>query len=279
MKRGSSEKSVHLVFGGAMARGLETVRRQFYEQAIPLDEAIEAGKLSLIQYWHEQDFPIETEKSPKSLANCILALDSYFNHFNPHDDYLTPHMYTSNGATRAAVEFSFAIPLIGTSHPTTGEPILYTGRFDMLANSRHSAGFYIVDDKTASQLGSSLAKSMRLRSQFTGYTWACQQLGYEIAGTVVRATQTLKTKIEHTEIIEQRPHHLVDRWHAQLIATIDRMIEMWRNSDFPYALDDACGSYSGCGFQDACARVDPIDTVDRFYDVREWDPLSVVKGD
>jgi hypothetical protein len=271
LKRSASAQSVHLIFGGAYAKGLETMRRAFYEQNLTLIESCEAGQKALVKYWLSTGFTSEPENTPKTLARCVQAFDSYLSHFNPSEDYLAPLTFGDSG--ERAIEFSFALPIPTVFHPQTNEPLLYSGRFDMLAQSTAGA-LFIVDDKTAGQLGKSLSNSMRLKSQFTGYMWACQQYNYNPSGIIIRATQALKTKIEHAELVEQRPTFMVDRWLEQLVSDAKRMVSMWENDRFDHSYDEACGSYGGCEFQDACVAPNELEVLEMFG-IREWDPLHV----
>ena len=188
------------------------------------------------------------------------------------------------GDGRVAVEFTFAIPLDPRDgfplHPITGLPILYTGRFDMLAQARTGA-LFIEDDKTTGQLGLNFTRSMKLRSQFTGYTWACQQLGFPTAGVIVRATNPLRGDIKFAEIHEGRSPHVVTQWYRQLAADTRNMVAMWENynnfgeklGEFSADLDDACGSYGGCPYLEACLSPDPQTVVENFFADNTWDPL------
>jgi hypothetical protein len=274
-KTSSGPMSVHLVFGGAYASGLEAMRRAFYERGTPLREAKTLGQEAIMSYWVRTGFTSTPEGTPKTLVRCVDAFDSYLKIFNPSEDYLRP-VRLQEGLPDAAIEFSFALPIPTLYHPTSGDPLLYTGRFDMLATTNAGA-LYIVDDKTAGQLGKALTTSMRLKSQFTGYMWACQQYGYNPTGVVIRATQALRTKIEHAELIEQRPPFAIEWWLAQLQRDAARMIAMWETSQWDHSYDEACGSYGGCEFQDACAVEDEITYLNNFYTHRDWDPLALAK--
>lgn len=274
MKKAAHSESVHLVFGGAYASGLEAMRRAHYERGLGLVEAKKLGEQALVAHWLRTGFETEPEHV-KTLARCITCFDSYMNHFNPATDFLRPLRIADEGT--CAIEFTFALPIPDVYHPQTGEPLLYSGRFDMLAEAGPGV-LYIVDDKTAGQLGKSLANSMRLKSQFTGYAWACREYGYNVNGVIIRATQALKTKTEHAELIEQRPSFMIDRWLEQLKLNADAMILAWKTDFWQHSYDEACGSYGGCEFQDACASVDELSVIAMFKD-RDWDPLHVAASE
>lgn len=262
--------SIHLHFGGAFARGLELFRKKFYGERSTFDAALKAGVDGIIHFWGDYEPPINPKM--KTLENCIVCLYDYFVQYPPLDDPVQPYM-TENGP---AVEFTFAVPIPGTKHPQTGDPILYTGRFDMLAT--YQGGLFINDEKTAASLGPWWAASYRLASQFTGYTWAAQTFGYPILGSVVRGISPLAGRINHLMLIEQRPQWMIDRWLAQLTRDIDRMIGMWETGIFDYNIDGSCGSYGGCEFLDLCATRHPQKYIDMDFEVVPWDPLDKEDG-
>jgi hypothetical protein len=270
-KKAAHSESVHLVFGGAYASGLEAMRRSFYGEGVTLLQARERGQKALLHHWLATGFPASPENTPKTLANCVKAFDSYLDYFNPSTDYIRPMVY--GDSCEPAVEFTFALPIPGVYHPQTNEPLLYSGRFDMLAQANAGDALFVVDDKTAGQLGKSLTNSMRLKAQFTGYVWACQQYGYPVTGVIIRATQALKTKIEHAELVEQRPSFMVERWLGQLQSDARGMIEAWQNWTFSHSFDEACGSYGGCEFQDCCTAFNEEEVLLAMYKNRDWDPL------
>jgi hypothetical protein len=269
IKKAAHSESIHLVFGGAYAKGLEEMRRSHYERGEGLLQAKQLGEQALLNHWLSTGMAAEPEGQIKTLPRCITAFDSYMNHFNPASDFLRPLKIAPDGT--CAIEFTFALPIPDVYHPQTGEPLLYSGRFDMLAEAAPGV-LYIVDDKTAGQLGKSLSNSMRLKSQFTGYAWACREYGYNVNGVIIRATQALKTKTEHAELIEQRPGFLIDRWLEQLQLNCERMIQSWKLDFWEHSYDEACGSYGGCEFQDACASLNEMSVLSMYKD-REWDPL------
>jgi hypothetical protein len=143
----------------------------------------------------------------------------------------------------------------------------------MLGETR-SGALYIEDDKTTSQLGLNFTRSMKLRSQFTGYKWACDQLGIPARGIIIRATQVGRSGFTFAEITETRPPHLVEQWYWQLKEDVEDMVRMWERAQFSPNLDDSCGSYGGCPYLDACLSPEPDTTVSKFMVPNLWDPLA-----
>lgn len=266
--------SVHLHFGAVFAAGLAEFREAFWLRGDTVDQALAAGMQTILTKWGDVEFA----HPAKTLDRCLGALEAYVSHYPPATDHLTP--LVTDG--KIFTEFNFALPL-PILHPETGEPLLYSGRFDMLGMLQGSTKV-VEDDKTTSQLGASWGEQWRLRAQFTGYAWGAEEYGHQIGGVVVRGISILKTMYGHAEIIEQRPKWMIRKWQTQLHRDINRMVELWREADFLSAerrpevwdqnLSDSCSAFGGCQFLTLCTSEHP----DRWlgdYEVRHYDPLNV----
>jgi hypothetical protein len=169
------------------------------------------------------------------------------------------------------IEFSFVEPL-DILHPETGDPILYCGRMDMVAN--FAGQIFGEDDKTTSQLGATWCKSWDLRSQFTSYCWGAARAGLPLAGFIIRGVSILKTKYDTQQAITYRPQWMIDRWYEQTLRDIRRLIEAWDTGYYDYALDAACTEYGGCAYRDICLAKDPASWLEMKFERRAWDPVS-----
>lgn len=259
-------ESVDLVAGKAFAAGIEETRREFWERGNTNHElCIAAGAKALMKEWGNFEPP---EGHVKQLDRMIGALEEYFMCYGFATDHIQPH---EHGGKRT-IEFSFAIPIPGTAHPTTGEPILYTGRFDMIGT--YAGSIFVVDEKTTKQLGPTWNKNWVMRSQITGYCWAAKQFGVPVAGAIIRGISILKTKYGHAEVIQYRPDWVIDRWLDQLRRDINRMIECWKTDTWDYDLDTACTNYGGCLFLDICSSNIPERLLEAEFTKRVWDPLK-----
>jgi hypothetical protein len=257
--------SVHLIAGGAFADGIEAARRAFYEQGLPSEDAEAIGLMALLKKYGDFECPPESAKSPERMSG---ALEFYFANYPLASDPAQP-IVLPNG-TRG-IEFSFAQPL-DVRHPVTGDPILYTGRSDMIAD--FAGGVYIFDEKTASSLGPSWSRQWDMRSQFTGYCWAAREIGLRPAGVVVRGVSILKTKYETQQAITYRSGYEIDRWLEQTNRDVERMIECWRSGYWDYNLDHACAEYGGCVFaSQVCKSPNPETWLEAYFEKRVWDPL------
>lgn len=293
-------ESVHLVAGGAFAKGIEAARRAFYEGHITIPtttygpteafpdvppgerhvdwshtttlEAIgdsglaeEIGMNALLAAYGDFECPPE---SAKSIERTAGALQFYFDQYPLGADGMDP-IKLPNG--KRGIEFSFAHPL-EVKHPVTGMPLLYTGRSDMIAEFAH--GVYVVDEKTTSQLGASWSRQWEMRSQFTGYAWAALQDGIKTDGAVIRGVSILKTKYDTQQAMTNRGPWEIERWYEQVIRDLHRMIKCWEDGWWDYNMDTACGEYGGCSLLSACKAKDPVAYLEIYFEPRVWDPLA-----
>lgn len=257
-------ESVHLVAGGAFAKGIEVARKSFFEEGASHLTAQSAGLKALIEHYGDFECPPD---SAKSLHRTAGALEFYFDQYPFNQDGMDPVTFPDG---RRGIEFSFAEPL-PFPHPVTGDPILYTGRSDMVAN--FAGGIYVVDEKTTSSLGASWPRQWEMRAQFSGYLWALRRIGVEPAGAIVRGVSILKTKYDTMQAITYRSPYELERWEKQTCRDLARMQRMWEEGWWDYALDHACAEYGGCSMTQVCKSSDPETWLPSYFEKRVWDPL------
>lgn len=257
-------ESVHLVAGGAFAKGIEVARRGFYEEGMSADEAMASGINALLVAYGDFECPPD---SAKSLERTAGALEFYFQSYPLGADGAVP-ITLPNG--KRGIEFSFAEPL-DFKHPVTGDPILYTGRSDMIAE--FAGGVYIFDEKTTSSLGASWSRQWEMRGQFTGYEWSAGQAGIKTNGNIVRGVSILKTKYDTQQVITYRSPYEIDRWMQQTLRDLKRMQECWESGWWDYAIDGACAEYGGCSMVRICKSTEPEVWLPMSFQQRVWDPL------
>lgn len=258
-------ESVHLIAGGAFAEGIEQARRAYYEEELSASESVGRGLHALVVKYGDFECPAD---SAKSLERTAGALEFYFENYPLGADGATPVSFPDG---RRGIEFSFAEPL-PINHPVTGEPLLYTGRSDMIAEAY--GGIYVYDEKTTSSLGPSWARQWELRSQFTGYTWAARQTGLNPQGVCVRGVSILKTKYDTQQVLTYRGPHEIDRWLAQTVRDIERMVQCWEAGYWDFNLDHACSEYGGCALQTVCKSQHPENWLEQYFVQRVWNPLA-----
>lgn len=259
------DPSVHLHAGAAYAHGLEQARTAFYVEGRHPDDAIAIGLKALLDFYGDFECP---EDSPKSASRMAGALEFYFHSYPLGSDQAIP--ITLPGGRRG-IEFSFLEPL-DILHPETGDPLLYSGRMDMLVQYQNMT--LGEDDKTASQLGGSWPRQWDLRSQFTGYVWGAGRAGIKLNGFLVRGVSILKTKYDTLEAITYRPEWQVERWYDQLLRDVNRMISSWKEGYWDWNLDHACSEYGGCAFRNVCQMKDPTPILSTQFQRRKWDPVQ-----
>jgi hypothetical protein len=272
--------SVHLHAGAAFARGLEVARKAYYlgefdypegseiRSAGLVQDSIACGLQALMAAYGEFECPAD---SPKSLERMMGAFEFYFDAYPLERDHAVPITLPSG---RRGIEFSFVEPL-DIAHPETGEPLLYSGRMDMVA--QFSGSRFGEDDKTTSQLGASWSKQWDLRSQFTSYCWGAARAGLPLSGFIVRGVSILKTRYDTQQAITYRPQWMIDQWYEQLIERdIPSMIGMWESGKWGMDLDHACNEYGGCPFRQICLSQpsDRLAWLESGFERRQWDPVT-----
>jgi hypothetical protein len=271
-------KSVHLIAGGAFAAGMEAARRMAFsgtgDNRPSRDDILQAAFKAFLREWGDYQPP---EESPKSLPSVFQALVEYLTCYPPETDIIQPLISPAGNPT---VEYTFSIPL-DIRHPESNEPILFVGRFDLLGS--YNGLPCIVDEKTTTAIGFAWADQWKLRGQFMGYCWACQQHGININTAVIRGIGLLKKEFKFATAIETYPQHLIERWHQLMLQDITRMVAAYRvakeggdldlDYSFPYNFADSCSSYGGCSFAPLCLAKDPSNYLSAYTKYR-WNPLA-----
>jgi hypothetical protein len=262
-------ESVDLVAGGAFASGLEAARRAFFVDGKSAPYAEAEGLAALWRHYGTFEPP---EGHVKTWDRMAGALDFYFENYPLGADGTRPRLF----GDRHGIEFSFAEPL-PVLHPETGEPLIYAGRADMVADA--FGGVFLYDEKTTTQLGTRWVNQWELRSQFTGYCWGLRGHGIKPTGVVVRGVSILKHDYETKQVPTYRPEWQLERWLRQTCRDLERAKLMWAEDFWDQSLDHACTEYSGCAFQRVCQSVDPDPWLGQFFVQREWKPLLRHEGE
>lgn len=258
--------SVHLIAGGAFAYGTEITRLKFYRDGMSQEDAILEGTLAALE--HYADFEPEDKYIAKSAERVVYGLVEYFEEYPMATDKIQPH-FLADGSP--AIEFEFAIPL-DIDHPVTGDPLIYAGRFDMLGSYQN--GLWVVDEKTATQLGPSWMRSFTFRGQLLGYCWAAQEHGMSVNGFIIRGMSFLKNYYGHAEVIEPVSQQRIDMYKEQLNRDIIKMVADWNAGQFDYNFGDTCNAYGGCPYRRLCDKSDWKEWWQQYFDVARWNPLT-----
>lgn len=254
--------NIHLHAGGAFASAIEVARHNYYINDLSLFKSQCAGLKELWRYYGDFD----TDQA-KSWHGMTRALVSYFEIYPFDSDIIQP----ARLGGKPAIEFSFAVPLPETTHPESGEPILLSGRADMVGD--YNGSQFLVDEKTTGSLGQSWPKKWDLRGQFLGYTFAAQQHGWDVVGAIIRGVAILKTRIDHAQVIIYHPDWMLNRWLEQTARDIERMIKCWEDDYWDFDFADACTNYGGCPYDRLCKVDNPEEWLSIYYQDNTWDPL------
>lgn len=298
--------SIDLHAGACFASALEEVYKQIHLNNRSLDEAITIAHARFFTDWGDFEIP-EWKRTAKTADRMWEAIvgdgtekgKGYFEVYGPKTDHVQPY-FDANG--KPTFEYTFAIPLEPAEHPgelytfegglhgtwgiakdydpgpgifplhPSGSPFLYTGRFDMLGNYQ---GRPVVRDEktTGGSIGQSWSSQWDLRSQFIGYTWACQQCGLDLDTVVVRGIAIQKTQIVHAEAIKTYSNFMRDRWLEQLRRDLWRLRRCYDDGYFDFNLGDSCTAYGNCIFMNVCQSQSPESWLSEFA-VRHWNPLD-----
>lgn len=260
--------SVHLIAGGAFAKGVEVVRRRYYGEGADEETAICDGVIAALA--HYGNFDPGERYVHKSAERVAYALVEYFCQYPLATDKVKPYIRPDG---TPAIEFEFSFPL-ETKHPETGNPLLYGGRFDMVGD--YMSNLWVVDEKTATRLGPTWLKGFSLRGQLLGYCFAAKSFGLPVNGFIVRGVSFLKDYYGHAEVIEVVPEYRLRQWREQVEIDAAKMVRDWEEGRFSYAYGDACNAYGRCPFRDTlCNKENWQDWWRESFEVSYWNPLDV----
>lgn len=270
--------SIDLHAGACFASALESVYKHIYIDGKEFGDALLMAQAKFFTDWGNFEIP-EWKRTAKTSDRVWEAVEQYFKRWSPKTDPVQPYM-TADG--KPTLEYTFAIPLEpvddfndGSNFPAhpSGAPFIYVGRFDMLGLLEGRP--CIRDEKTTGgSIGRDWARHWNLRSQFIGYTWACQQCGIpNLETVVVRGIAIQKTQIVLEEAIKIYTSYLVSKWHEQLRRDLWKLSRCYSEGYFDYDLGEACTQYGNCQFLDACGSPNPEPWLADF-EVRHWNPLN-----
>ena len=276
----AKNQSVHLVAGGAFAKGIEVARKKFYEEGVSFEESEAHGIKALIEDYGDFECPSD---SAKSLERMCGALEFYLSHYPLGADGAPPITMPDG---HRGIEFSFA-EVLDVNNPETGEPLIFSGRADMIAD--FAGATFNFDEKTTTQLGGKWALQWDLRSQFTSYCWAGRRVGIPMQGTIIRGISILKNKYDTAQAITYRSGWELDRWEETLYRDLARFVQYWEEMQYDRNLDGscsrsgnpwdrntdtACNDYGGCQFRETCKAKNPYGILQADFARRVWDPLQ-----
>src|SRR5258706_489223 len=183
-----TEISIDLHAGACFSATLERFYREVFFNGCDTTVALGRAYATFTHEWG--DFVIRKEKHPKTPENMWAAIESYVATYPPRTDPCQP--YFTDGVP--SFEFSFAIPLDFPGFPLhpSGDPFIYTGRFDMFGKWNNLP--VVRDEKTAQRLEYNWAEKWDLRAQFFALPLAAPRLQLlrriQLLGTFRQSTST-----------------------------------------------------------------------------------------
>lgn len=294
--------SIDLHAGACFATALEHLYIGVHLKNMTVRDALDYAHAAFALAWGDFEIP-PFKKTGKTFDNMWDAVLEYVKRWDPLMDEVQPFPKPDGSPT---IEYSFAVPLepikigggtLGSArgsidvydaagehegcfpcHPS-GEPFIYTGRFDMLGLHKPTGRPVIRDEKTTGKTpDSNWAEQWDFRAQFIGYTWACQQSGIDALRDLdtvhVRGISILKTKRDTIEAIKTYSNAARERWLEQLRRDLWRLRRSWDEGYFDYNMGDACTQYGNCVFLTSCTA--PPEQEEAWlsdFAVRRWNPL------
>jgi hypothetical protein len=238
----AGERSSKMVDGLAFAKGVEIARRALHEQGREESQARALGLGAVLQAYGVE----APEQSPH---RGVYAYVDYTERYSLTRDYLQPAQFR---AGRSGIEFTFAIPIASCWNPSTSEPILFTGRCDMIASWR--GGNFVVDEKTTGSLGTHWAEGWELDAQILGYMWAAAEHDIRVTGAVVRgiSPQAETTKFAEAIVYATAAKHAA--WLDWFQKTFRRMVHAWEENSWTLDRGFQCKMGGGCPYALICRQ-------------------------
>lgn len=269
--------NVHKHAGGAYAKGMEVMRKAFYEQGLSPADALKLGIAALHKAYGGFPCPPKESKTAERMAGAL----AYYADKCPLDKELLVPIRLKNG--KLAIEVSFEYP-IGISHPDDGGELTYCGRYDELARDPQD-GAWVVDEKTTSQMGANWANQWPLDSQMTTYCWSAQRMlaengiDLEVKGAIINgmAIRAMSNALPYEQARFQtyRDQWEIDRWFDQMRRDIEGWKVAYVKQDHNQVLDHTCALYTHpCEYAPLCRSRNPERIVEGSYKVAFWNPLT-----
>jgi hypothetical protein len=261
------QTGIDLHAGAAFAAGLDRARRAFYVEGKSEARAIHEGVLGVIKHWGAFD---EYEEHVKSFSRVCGAILDYFCEYPLPTDFLKPLVIGGHHF----IETSFAVPIPNTVHPETGDPVLYAGRFDLVAE--YEGGIFIDDEKTTKQLGASWLNKWDLRGQFFGYAWGSRQYNIPVSGVITRGIAFLSKQYTHAQVPVHIADWQVEQYIEQVSFDVNELIRAYKENRWWQSFDDSCTNYGGCPYARLCTKLEPEAWLPIDYEEFKWNPLKRV---
>lgn len=270
-----SSFNIDLSAGGCFAKGLETVRKMYYNEKLSAESAVETGYHTVIDDLHElmakAGADTEVLKSPERMG---LALKEYFRRFPLDMEEVVP-AELEDGSYAIEHKMTAELPIL---HPELGVPLIFKGKLDMFAKAMGRT--YIVDEKTTKAITGNTADLLATSGQFLGYAWLARQKGIVVVGAKIRkvAIQVKEIKVEEFEV--PITDYMIDLWYKATLSKVQTMVDKYKETmqgtDFKeHFIPDyqhGCTSFfKPCPFQDGCKSKYGESFIETNFSQQVWD--------
>ena len=231
------ETNKDLNFGQAFAAALEEYRISVYSRKESYERSMDNALRKMYSVFDSN----YTGEEQKGINSCINILELYTKKFQ--DDWLKPMI---NAAEEPSIEHSFSVEM-DIKHPETKDPILFTGRFDMIGIDKNE-NEWIVDEKTTGYRNYQ-PEQYSMSGQLLGYMAAMQQYGRKPIGFIVREALVQKTQQEINEYSYMRVQHKINYYWDALHQWVEIMLHHYSKKLWPKVLSYNC---KRCLFRTHC---------------------------
>ena len=261
----------HLVAGGAFAKGMEVMRKMYYQDGEKQAAALQEGIVAVYKQYGQFVPPSGSLKTAERMAGAL----AYYAENKPFDGEELVPLQLGDGMLGIEVAFNHELPIL---HPKTNKRLSYCGRFDMLAEDKQGK-VWVVDEKTTGRMGDAWAHQWDLDSQMSGYVWGAQKLlkkegiDKEVVGAVINGISILKYGYDTMRCPTFRQDWEVLRWYEQMLDDVDGWISAFKHQDHDQILDHGCALYNApCQYAKLCKARDPEKIVGS-YAIKFWNPM------
>jgi hypothetical protein len=300
-------ESVHLHAGGAYADGLEAARRAFFEQGRAPEDAVEIGAQRAWEAYGDFQPPDGSNKTRAAVADAIryafskwpLGRDTYRPHKMEwrfrvsipgltHPDTQGPIYYVVRPDTYGDIG-----EVMTVEDDKTATALGASWEKNWHLDSQFTGYWWAGQQLGVLPIGGSnpvLIRGLSFLSQkFDEEEVPEGTLGAEprdvFEGRGKNRVQVVKwfrrtynrdASFGHAQSLTYRPQWMIERWFAQMVKDVKRMIHAYLNDEWDLALHKgACAAYGGCPYALLCGSEHPEQWMGN-YVVRKWNPLAVI---
>lgn len=263
----SSNKSVHLLFGGFYATALEHFYKKRALGATLADALADVVHETLIASWdHTTNQPLDFNHDSKTRWNLIRTIVWYIAEFGDESANGLTTYHLKDGTPAVELSFNFE----------ADDGILFTGHLDRVAEMNGDR--YILDQKTTgTTISSYFFDQFSPNNQVSLYTFAGKLiLDTPISGMIIDAAQIAIGFSRFARGFVHRAPETLTEWRENALYTIKLARQATALNFFPMNLS-SCGNYGGCEFRKVCSIARSQRATQLKSDFKQteyWDPLE-----